>query len=149
MKNEFDLGKYSIPTLKKLIMGLKIAFFIIMVSVSNVPAIPSYSRVAKVSPDLMNRSFEQVTANNFLAFASANESQQNRITGTVTEKNGTPLPGVTVVVTGTTVDAITETDGKYSIEVPQGSKKIQDMTYHNDACIHICLTDGLKVGDYL
>ena len=36
MKKNFDLWVHSHPTLKKLIMELKIAFLIIVVSVSNV-----------------------------------------------------------------------------------------------------------------
>ena len=36
MKKKFDLWVHLYPTLKKLIMELKIAFFIIVVSVSNV-----------------------------------------------------------------------------------------------------------------
>ena len=40
--------------------------------------------------------------NNLLALASSTELQQKQITGTVTDKDGTPLPGVNVVVTGTT-----------------------------------------------
>src|SRR5450759_2058506 len=43
--------------------------------------------------------------------------QQLKITGTVTDKNG-PIPGANVVVTGTTLGAITDLNGKFSIEVP-------------------------------
>ena len=50
--------------------------------------------------------------------------QQNRVTGIVTDKDGTPLPGVNVVVTGTTQGVVTDIAGKYSIEVPQGSKSL-------------------------
>jgi len=50
--------------------------------------------------------------------------QQNRVTGIVTEKMGTPIPGVNVVVTGTTQGTMTDFAGKYSIEVPQGSKSL-------------------------
>jgi TonB-linked SusC/RagA family outer membrane protein len=60
MKKIFDLWVYSHPALKKLIMELKIATFIIVVSVSNVLAIPAYSKVAKVTLDIENRSLEQV-----------------------------------------------------------------------------------------
>ena len=49
--------------------------------------------------------------------------QQKRITGTVTEKGGAPLAGVDVIVTGTTIGAITNSTGKYSIDVP-GSKSL-------------------------
>lgn len=41
--------------------------------------------------------------------------QQSTITGTVTDGAGMPLPGVTVVIKGTTKGTITDVDGKYSI----------------------------------
>lgn len=44
--------------------------------------------------------------------------QQRRITGTVVDENGSGLPGVNVQVEGTTTGAITGTDGKYTIDVP-------------------------------
>ena len=50
--------------------------------------------------------------------------QQNRVTGIVTDKDGSPLPGVNVVVTGTTRGTTTDIAGKYSIEVPPGSKSL-------------------------
>ena len=43
------------------------------------------------------------------------------ITGTVTDQNGDPVPGVTVSVPGTTVGTATDLDGKYSLMVPEGS----------------------------
>lgn len=43
------------------------------------------------------------------------------ITGTVTDQNGEPLPGVTVSVEGTTIGTATDLDGKYSLSVPEGS----------------------------
>ena len=42
-------------------------------------------------------------------------SQQVQITGVVTDTNGQPLPGVTVLIKGTTNGTITDFDGKYSI----------------------------------
>ena len=95
MEKKFSLWVHSHTVLKKLIMELKIAIFIIVVSVSNV-----------------------------LTIASVTEPQQNRITGTVIEMNGTPLPGVNVVVTGTTLGTMTDIAGKYSIEVPDGTKSL-------------------------
>jgi len=41
--------------------------------------------------------------------------QQKTITGTITEKSGQPLPGVTVLVKGTTTGAVTDVDGNYSL----------------------------------
>jgi len=52
-------------------------------------------------------------------------SQQYKVKGTVTDKNGIPLPGVTVVVAGTTLGIITDINGEYSIDIPQGSKSLK------------------------
>ena len=48
--------------------------------------------------------------------------QARTITGTVTDGNtGEPLIGVNIVVQGTTTGAITDPNGEYSIEVPDGN----------------------------
>ena len=41
--------------------------------------------------------------------------QQNNVSGTVTDNNGQTLPGVTVVVKGTTNGTVTNVDGRYSL----------------------------------
>lgn len=46
-------------------------------------------------------------------------AQEKTVSGTVTE-SGLPLPGVSVVVKGTTVGTQTDFNGKYSIQVAQG-----------------------------
>lgn len=50
-------------------------------------------------------------------------SSQNTITGTVTDNTG-PLPGVNVVVQGTTIGTVTDFDGNYSISAPQGANAL-------------------------
>jgi hypothetical protein len=52
------------------------------------------------------------------------EMPQNKVSGIVTGKDGTPLPGVNVVVTGTGQGTITDAAGKYSVEVPSGAKTL-------------------------
>ena len=42
--------------------------------------------------------------------------QSFKVQGTVTEESGTPMPGVTIVVKGTTVGVVSDMDGKYQIE---------------------------------
>jgi TonB-linked SusC/RagA family outer membrane protein len=44
--------------------------------------------------------------------------QQNQIAGTVTDEKGNPLPGVTVLVKGTTLGVLTDASGKYVISNP-------------------------------
>lgn len=42
-------------------------------------------------------------------------AQQKGVTGTITDNSGQPLPGVTVVLKGTTQGTVTDIDGKYSL----------------------------------
>jgi hypothetical protein len=45
---------------------------------------------------------------------------QRTVTGTVTgEEDATPVPGVNVIVKGTSVGTVTDIDGKYQIGVPE------------------------------
>jgi TonB-linked SusC/RagA family outer membrane protein len=181
MKKKFDLWVHLHPDLKKLIMELKIAFLIILVSASNIFAVPSYSQVKRVSLDAENRSLEQVIdeierqsefyfifnqkqidvnrvinvqkensliddvlADLFVGtnvnYAIINKKillttnplgdrvkslklnsllQQEKVTGRITDiQTGEPMPGVNVVVKGTTIGAITDADGKYTINLP-------------------------------
>ncbi|GAB6009936.1 SusC/RagA family TonB-linked outer membrane protein [Dysgonomonas reticulitermitis] len=53
----------------------------------------------------------------FFCFISVAFIQAQTVTGTVTDANGEPLIGVSVVVKGTTVGQMTDIDGKYSIAV--------------------------------
>lgn len=41
--------------------------------------------------------------------------QENSVRGTVTDPSGTPMPGVTVVVKGTTNGTVTDTNGTYRL----------------------------------
>ena len=56
-----------------------------------------------------------------LNILAADGQQQKKISGIVTDKTGQSLPGVNVQVKGTTLGAITDAEGKYSIDVPAGS----------------------------
>jgi len=48
--------------------------------------------------------------------------QQNKITGTITDEKGNPLPGVNVTVKGTTLGTFTDASGKYIINnAPQNA----------------------------
>lgn len=50
-----------------------------------------------------------------------NVSRQAVITGTVRDEAGNPLPGVSVIVKGTTTGSITDAQGKYSINAPDNA----------------------------
>lgn len=166
-------------------MELKIAIAILLIYVSNVFAIDSYSQTAKISLDLKNSSLENVMdeiekqtefyfifnqqqidvgksvdikvknvlidevlndlfqndgikysildkkilltmnqndniilSNNDKSSVGLYNEQQASITGQVTDSNGEALPGVNVLLQGTTVGTITDTQGRYTINVP-------------------------------
>jgi TonB-linked outer membrane protein, SusC/RagA family/TonB-dependent outer membrane receptor, SusC/RagA subfamily, signature region len=66
----------------------------------------------------------KILENNLIVIASNALLQQIKVMGTVTGMDGIPIPGVNVTVTGTTIGVITDIAGKYSIEIPQGSKSL-------------------------
>lgn len=96
------LGYEKSPDLKKLFRIMKLATFLILLSIGSAFASKTYSqtKTGDVSSVL----------------------QQKTITGTVLDEQGLPLPGVTVIVKGTTNGSVTDIDGKYSIaNIPEGA----------------------------
>jgi len=51
-------------------------------------------------------------------------AQQKTVTGKVSDETGVAVPGATVIVKGTTIGAVTDMDGKFSISVPAASKTL-------------------------
>jgi len=51
--------------------------------------------------------------------------QSKKVSGKVTDKSGISLPGVSVVVKGTTTGIITDSDGKFSLNVPANATTLQ------------------------
>jgi len=78
------------------------------------------------------------------------QSKTHTITGNVTDSSGASLPGVTVIIKGTTIGVITDLDGKYNIsKVPDdvtlvfsfvGMKK-QEVPVENRALINVVMQD--------
>ncbi len=51
--------------------------------------------------------------------------QQRTVTGVVTDQRGLPLPGVTIVVKGTTTGTVTNADGNFSLAIPPTAETLQ------------------------
>ena len=67
----------------------------------------------------MKNNYSKFVLTMFFALVSMGVfAQQRTITGQVTDATGLPLVGATVAVTGTTMGALTDNEGKYSISVP-------------------------------
>ena len=85
-------------------------------------------------------------------------SQGVQITGTVTDaENGEALPGVSVVVKGTTIGTVTDFEGNYAISVPNTDALLvfsfvgmesQTFTVGNATTIDVQMTvDAIKMDD--
>ena len=99
MKRKPDLGVFTHLFLRRLKMEVKTVILIIVLYVSNVFAIPAYS--------------------NELNFALEPDSQQISVSGTVTDAStGEPMPGVNILIKGTTMGVLTDASGQYTINVP-------------------------------
>jgi TonB-linked SusC/RagA family outer membrane protein len=53
------------------------------------------------------------------------QPQQREITGKVTDSSGNPLPGATVMVKGTTIGAVTDANGNFSLRIPANAQTLQ------------------------
>ena len=59
-------------------------------------------------------------------FAFAAQAQERTVSGTVTSgESGESLPGVNVIVKNTTVGTVTNIDGNYTVDVPEGQSTLQ------------------------
>ena len=59
-----------------------------------------------------------------LLFGLSLSAQQKSISGTVKGEDGQPIPGVTVMIKGTTTGASTDMDGKYSFNYTQNNPTV-------------------------
>ncbi|MDF1550508.1 MAG: SusC/RagA family TonB-linked outer membrane protein, partial [Bacteroidales bacterium] len=79
-------------------------------------------------------------------------AQNIQVTGSVTESNGSPLPGVNISIVGTTKGTITSLEGTYSIDVPSNGKlefkfigyTSQIIDVNNQSVINIVLEEDAK-----
>jgi TonB-linked SusC/RagA family outer membrane protein len=78
------------------------------------------------------------------------QQETRKITGVVSETNGQPIPGVSVVVAGTTIGTITNIEGKFDLEVPNKSNylhfsfvgmKTQEIALENKSQFIVVLED--------
>src|SRR5690554_3413159 len=51
--------------------------------------------------------------------------QQRTVTGVVTDSRGEPLPGVTILIPGTTTGTVTNADGNFTLAVPPSAQTLQ------------------------
>ena len=67
----------------------------------------------------MKQTFKNALISIFILLSSAMSAQET-ISGTITDENGVPLPGATIVVVETNDGTTTDFDGNYSINASEG-----------------------------
>ncbi len=89
----------------------------------------------------------------FLALSFIANGQQKSINGAVTSSDGEGLPGVNIVVTGTSQGTITDFNGQYTLQVPADAETLtysyvgflsQTITIGNQSTISISLEADFK-----
>ena len=95
------------------------------------------------------RSFNVILGiNNIIIVKEKTKSQNKEVSGKVLDSEGNSLPGVTVLIKGTTKGTITDFDGNYSITVPNSENvlvfsflgfKTQEVVVSNQSIINITL----------
>lgn len=81
-----------------------------------------------------------------------NVNQERRISGVVKDNTGLGMPGVNVMVKGTTIGTITDFDGNYSLNVPAGSVLVfsyvgfipQEVKVGNSNTVNVLLKEDSK-----
>ncbi|MCW0484556.1 SusC/RagA family TonB-linked outer membrane protein [Gaoshiqia sediminis] len=83
--------------------------------------------------------------------------QQRMVSGQITDSSGLPLPGVTIVVKGTTKGTITDADGHYSLSEVSGTAtlvfsfvgmKTQEILVENQSTINVEMQeDAIGIGE--
>jgi len=74
--------------------------------------------------EVLTRSLEgsdfdyKILANNLIVITSNEVLQEQKISGKVTDRSGAPLPGVSVVVKGTTAGTVTDMNGRFTLDKP-------------------------------
>ncbi|MGQ7870942.1 SusC/RagA family TonB-linked outer membrane protein [Sunxiuqinia sp. sy24] len=132
-------------------------YFIYDATVVDVEKVVSVNAKNRLVPEILDDVFENADveykiANRQIAISASNpdrSSQKHAVSGKVTDSSAEPLPGVTVLVKGTTQGTITDFDGNYSIsDVPTDATlvfsfvgmKAQEITVGNQTSINITMS---------
>ncbi len=88
----------------------------------------------------------------FILVCGSIDAQSKTIKGVVTEEGGLPLPGVTILIKGTTSGAATDFDGNYELTANTGDVIVfsfigyttKEVTVGNNSTINVSLSESLS-----
>lgn len=150
MKTNLKPDIFILKNVKKICSTMKISLFLILFSAISLNSGTVFSQDKRMTVNMENLTVreviddilyskldqaymmcEEVGENSFVLKSQHEYTNQQRITitGRVTDNNtGEPLPGVSILIQGTTTGTVTNYDGNYSIEVP-GPEAILQFSY--------------------
>lgn len=107
--------------------------------------------------DILNGNADPASSQEEIATLPAKQVQEVTVTGKVTDEEGIPLPGVNIMIKGTTVGTISNLDGEYSLTIDDPSTTVlvysfvgmvtQEVTVEGQTSIDIVLISGLTALD--
>lgn len=89
-----------------------------------------------------------------LIFSIGTVYAQQTVSGSVTDQDGEPVIGATVLAKGTSTGTTTDLDGKYTLEVPQGVEALvfsyigfatQEVAIGSDKTINVVMSEGVEL----
>jgi len=96
----------------------------------------------------MKKNYYLISTFLMVFFVQSLFAQSITISGTVTEKgSGNPLPGVSVIIEGTTIGGVTDFDGKYSINAENSKGKLLIFSFIGFKTVSVSLTGESQVID--
>ncbi len=109
-KKHYQTHYFSLSGCKKLILIMKISFVLNLL----------------YTVTFASHSYSQGNIeNDRIVIATGSSIQQQMVSGTITDaETGNPFPGVNIQVEGTTIVAVSDANGKYSINVPNENSVI-------------------------
>ncbi|TXE07241.1 TonB-dependent receptor [Seonamhaeicola algicola] len=139
MKKLLESNGKSLPLLN---YKLRINFFLILIVLVHLGAHANEIYFFKIDGNIKYSTLIQV---------DDKLSQIREVNGVVTDDDGFPLPGVSIIVKGETIGTTTDFDGNYSINVAKGSTLVfsyvgfisQEILIQNQTKLDIKLTEDL------
>ncbi len=137
MKKKMNLLCSVFPEYRKIFKVMQIFLFLLLASTSQILAGNSYPQSTRPTPNMK---------------LDNTSSQNTKVTGKVVDSTGTPLPGVSIIIKGTMLGTVTDTDGNYSlINVPSDAillfsfvgMKNQEIQVAGKTIINVTMTEEM------
>jgi TonB-dependent SusC/RagA subfamily outer membrane receptor len=122
-KKDLKGGGYT-SHFERLLLIMKLSILMIFSGLMTVSA-SIYPESTKLKLDLNNVSVPSIPSKVIESLRENSEQPQKKdLSGTVKDETGLPLPGVSVVVMGTTIGTITDANGQFKLSVPGDAKTL-------------------------